>query len=123
MSTYVITGAASGIGAEIARLLRERGHELVAIVRSKARAEELAGPGVRTVVADLERPETIESALASIVDESFAGLVHSAGVADLGSVGETSAAVWSRTLTVNVVSVAEVTRVLLPALRRGRGDV
>src|SRR3954453_5559642 len=105
MSTYVVTGAARGIGAEIARLLGDRGHELVAIVRSKARAEELAGPGVRTVVADLERPEAIEAALAPIVDETFAGLVHSAGIAELGGVTETPAAVWSRTLPVNVVSV------------------
>ncbi|MGC0420459.1 SDR family oxidoreductase [Embleya sp. AB8] len=123
MSTYVITGAGSGIGAEIARQLREQGHDLVAIVRSQRRAEALAGPGVRTVIADLEQPETIAAALAPLVDETFAGLVHSAGVAELGTVAETAAAVWSRTLSVNVVAVAEVTRVLLPALRRGRGDL
>ncbi|MGW1989144.1 SDR family oxidoreductase [Embleya sp. NPDC001921] len=123
MSTYVITGAGSGIGAEIARRLREDGHDLVAIVRSPARAAEVAGPGVRTVVADLECPETIADALAPLAEETFAGLVHSAGVADLGTVAETASAVWSRTLTVNVVAVAEVTRVLLPALRRGHADV
>ncbi|MFI1381730.1 SDR family oxidoreductase [Embleya sp. NPDC020886] len=123
MSTYVITGAGSGIGAEIARLLREGGHDLVAIVRSQRRAAELAGPGVRTVVADLERPETIADALAPLAEETFAGLVHSAGIAELGTVAETAADVWSRTLTVNVVAVAEVTRVLLPALRRGRAGV
>ncbi|MYS81796.1 SDR family oxidoreductase [Embleya scabrispora] len=123
MTTYVITGAGSGIGAEIARRLRESGHDLVAIVRSERRAAELAGPGVRTVVADLERPETIADALAPLAEETFAGLVHSAGIAELGTVAETAADVWSRTLTVNVVAVAEVTRVLLPALRRGRADV
>ncbi|WP_406289727.1 SDR family oxidoreductase [Embleya sp. NBC_00896] len=123
MSTYVITGAGSGIGAEIARLLRARGHDLVAIVRSEQRARDVAAPGVRTVVADLEQPETIEGALGALADETFAGLVHSAGIADLGTVAETPAAVWSRTLTVNVTAVAEVTRVLLPGLRRGRADV
>ncbi|MFI6579743.1 SDR family oxidoreductase [Embleya sp. NPDC050493] len=123
MSTYVITGAGSGIGAEIARRLRESGHDLVAIVRSERRAAELTGPGVRTVVADLERPETIADALAPLAKETFAGLVHSAGIAELGTVAETAEVVWSRTLTVNVVAVAEVTRVLLPALRRGRADV
>ncbi|MET7302147.1 SDR family oxidoreductase [Embleya sp. NPDC005575] len=123
MSTYVITGAGSGIGAEIARRLRESDHDLVAIVRSERRAAELAGPGVRTVVADLERPETIADALAPLAEETFAGLVHSAGIAELGTVAETAADVWSRTLTVNVLAVAEVTRVLLPALRRGRADV
>lgn len=123
MSTYVITGAGSGIGAEVARLLREDGHDLVAIVRSEGRAADLAGPGVRTVVADLERPETIAEALAPLADETFAGLVHSAGVAELGTVASTAVGVWAHTLTVNVVAVAEVTRALLPALRRGRGDV
>jgi len=123
MSTYVITGAGSGIGAEIARLFLDRGHDLLAVVRSRARGDELAGPGVRTVVADLERPDTIAEALAPFADESFAGLVHSAGIADLGTVADTDAAVWARTMTVNVVAVAELTRVLLPALRRGRADV
>jgi len=50
-------------------------------------------------------------------------LVHSAGVGVLGTVADTSAATWRRQFDVNVVAVAELTRLLLPALRAARGRV
>jgi NADP-dependent 3-hydroxy acid dehydrogenase YdfG len=48
-------------------------------------------------------------------------LIHSAGIARLGALAETPVEVWRRTLEVNVVAVAELTR--LPALRAARGHV
>jgi NADP-dependent 3-hydroxy acid dehydrogenase YdfG len=50
-------------------------------------------------------------------------VVHSAGVADLGAVEETSPATWQRTLAVNLAAPAELTRLTLPALRAARGHV
>ena len=41
----------------------------------------------------------------------------------MASVEETPTSMWSETLTVNVVAAAEITRVLLPALRRAAGHV
>ncbi|WP_113702969.1 SDR family oxidoreductase, partial [Nonomuraea lactucae] len=50
-------------------------------------------------------------------------LVHSAGIAPLGRIDETPAGVWRRAMEVNVVAIAELTRLLLPALRRAGGHV
>ncbi len=50
-------------------------------------------------------------------------LVHSAGVGLLGTVAETSAATWRHQFDVNVVAVAELTRLMLPALRAAGGRV
>ena len=50
-------------------------------------------------------------------------LVHSAGVGVLGTVAETPAGTWRRQFEINVVAVAELTRLLLPALRAARGRV
>ena len=50
-------------------------------------------------------------------------LVHNAGVADLGTIAESTVAQWRTTLEANVVAVAELTRLLLPALRTSRGHV
>lgn len=50
-------------------------------------------------------------------------LVHSAGVVTLGRIAETPAEVWRRTMEINVVAVAELTRLLLPALRAAGGHV
>src|SRR5919204_6709235 len=59
-STALVTGASSGIGAELARGLARRGHAVTLVARRLERLEELAGElqrehGVRaeTVSADL----------------------------------------------------------------------
>ena len=66
----LITGASSGLGAGFARLLSERGHEVILCGRDGARlasvAGSLDGPS-RVVVADLTRPvelATVEALLA-----------------------------------------------------------
>jgi len=50
-------------------------------------------------------------------------LVHSAGIGPLGTVEESPAEQWRQTFEINVVAVAELTRLLLPALRAARGRV
>jgi NAD(P)-dependent dehydrogenase (short-subunit alcohol dehydrogenase family) len=41
----------------------------------------------------------------------------------IGTIAETSAATWRHQFDINVVAVAELTRLLLPALRAARGRV
>lgn len=127
MGTYLITGATGGIGAAVAELLHEGGDDLVLTGRSAARLDEtarrLGGGRLRTVVLDLSDPAGIEPALESVELRPLDGVVHSAGVADLGTVAEAPSAAWREQLTVNVAAPAELTRVLLPALRAARGQV
>jgi short-subunit dehydrogenase len=49
--------------------------------------------------------------------------MHVAGTVDLGPVAQLSATSWLHQLTVNLVAPAELTRLLLPQLRAGRGRV
>jgi NADP-dependent 3-hydroxy acid dehydrogenase YdfG len=50
-------------------------------------------------------------------------LVHNAGMARVGPLVDTAVDVWRQMLELNVVAVAELTRLLLPALRAARGQV
>jgi short-subunit dehydrogenase len=122
--THLVTGAGSGIGAELARRLLERGDELVLIARSPARAHELREelPGSTVHVADLADPSTVDGVVADLPD-ALDSVVHAAGVVELGTVAELSAGTWVEQLTVNLVAPAALTRAALPALRRGRGTV
>lgn len=122
MTTHLLTGAGSGIGAVVARHLRERGDEVVAIARSQERAAELADalPGVRTLVADLADPASLDGL---VLPDRLDSLVHSAGVVELGPVADLPTSAWTSQLQVNLVAPAVLTRLALPALRAARGTV
>jgi short-subunit dehydrogenase len=78
---HLLTGAGSGIGRELALRLRDRGDELVLVVRDPAKVADF--PDATVLVADLGDPGAIERlALPDRLDS----LVHAAGVVELGSV-------------------------------------
>lgn len=126
MATHFVTGAGAGIGEATARRLQERGDELVLLARSPRRAEQLASafPGASTVVADLADPSGLAAVLAGQgLPDRLDSLLHVAGVVDLARVAEQPAQVWRQTVDVNLLAPAELTRLLLPALRAARGSV
>jgi NADP-dependent 3-hydroxy acid dehydrogenase YdfG len=126
MATHLITGAGSGIGAAVARRLSDRGDELVLVVRSKERADQLTPrlPGSRALVADLSEPAGMAGTLAGQeMPASLDSVLHVAGVVDLGAVDELTPELWRNTIDVNLLAPAELTRIFLPALRAARGHV
>ncbi|GAB3144531.1 SDR family oxidoreductase [Microbispora hainanensis] len=118
--TALITGASRGVGAAIARALASD-YDLFLGGRD--------GTALDALCAELPaaRPWAVE--LTELTPADVEGidrldlLVHSAGVASVGPLADTPAREWRRLLEVNVVAVAELTRLLLPALRAARGHV
>ncbi|MCK8465740.1 SDR family oxidoreductase [Microbacterium sp. KSW4-16] len=126
MPTHLITGAGSGIGAVLARRLRDRGDDVVAVVRDAGRAREVAEalPGVRVLVGDLAQPGRLSWALSKQqLPDRIDSLIHVAGVVDLGAVADLPPALWEQQLAVNLVAPAELTRLLLPVLRVSQGQI
>ncbi len=78
-------------------------------------------PGARPWPVDLTNLDEVAEAVGGI--DSLDVLVHSAGIGELGTVADTPAAIWRRQFDINVVAVAELTRLLLPALRTAGGRV
>jgi NAD(P)-dependent dehydrogenase (short-subunit alcohol dehydrogenase family) len=124
----VITGAASGIGAGIARACAEQGMRVVLadieFDAAKRVAEEIeaSGASAHAVRTDVSRPEDLEA----LADESFErfGAVHllcnNAGVAQGGTLHELRPEDWQWTLGVNLYGVIHGCRAFVPRwLERG----
>lgn len=121
MGQALVTGATGGIGSALVAALVDAGHEVMAVGRDGDGLDHLAELGARTVTVELEDVDQLGEAIGEVPE--LDALIHCAGVSEIASVGETQPAVWTQTLTVNVTAAAELTRLMLPALRRSRGHV
>ncbi len=132
-SAALITGASAGIGAEIARELASRGHNVVLVARRKPRlealAEELTGEyGVRaeSVASDLSKP-TSRSRIQGRVTQlglDIDILVNNAGFATGGAFHESDPARELEQVHVLVEAVVHLTSTFLPDMvARHRGAI
>jgi 2-dehydro-3-deoxy-L-rhamnonate dehydrogenase (NAD+) len=116
--TAIVTGGAAGIGRRITERLRDAG--------ARVYVWDLADGGIAGATAqtvDVTRPEQIERALAEVV--AGAGgveiLVNNAGIiGGSAPVEEMESVHWRRVVDVNLTGVFEVSRQVVPVMRRAR---
>lgn len=120
----VVTGAAGGLGAGIARAAAKRGMKLaLADINADALhafAAELAGEGIEAVAipTDVSDAAAIDR-LAAEVHDRFGRvrlLVNNAGVEIVGRIWELSVADWERVMRINVLGPILGTRAFAPRM-------
>lgn len=132
-TTVAITGASSGIGAEIARALAGRGYNTTLIARRAERLEELgnelgAGHGTINDVlpADLADPDARDRLVSALHggDRELVGLVNNAGFGSHGRFHELDLEREVGQVRLNVEAVHHLTGAVLPGfVERGAGAV
>lgn len=120
--TALITGATSGIGKVTAQRLSSDFHVLVG-GRDRAAAEAVCAslPSAEPFVADLANAEDVARAAQRV--EALDVLVHSAAILTVHPLEQLTRDHWRELFEVNVFAVADLTRLLLPALKASRGTV
>jgi len=126
--TALITGASSGIGRDLARLLSRDGYDVVLVARSEAKLRELAaslGTGATVIGADLSDPAAPRRVADELARKGVAVevLVNCAGLGVAGPFVENDLAGELAVIQVNIVALTELTKRLLPAMvarRSGR---
>jgi 2-keto-3-deoxy-L-fuconate dehydrogenase len=108
VSRAIVTGGASGIGAAVVTLLRERGFDVAVLDRDPC---------------DLQVDVTDAAAVHAAVGEAAQRLggidvvVNNAGIGAAGTVADNDDEEWHRVFDINVVGMVRVSRAALPYLR------
>jgi short-subunit dehydrogenase len=128
----LITGASAGIGAALARVFAENGHELVLVARRKRRLVELADTiaasgRARPHVSALDLTRT-DAAAQIAVELAQRGLepqyvVNNAGFGLYGEAAELPLAEQLAMIDLNVRALAELSLAFINSLTRRRGGI
>ena len=131
--TALITGASSGLGAELARLHAKNGDDLVLVARNeqkmtalKAEIEERYGITVTIIVKDLSLPTAAEELHAEIQakDIQIEYLINNAGFGGRGTFAERPMEQELMMINVDIVALTKLTKLYLPELTsRGHGRI
>ena len=132
-TTALVTGASSGIGRELARLLAQQGHHVALVARRHDELEALAHElgsrhdvRCRVVTADLADADAPRRILAALYARRITVdvLVNAAAFGTHGPFARSDLDTERRLLQVNVGALMELTHRCLPAmLQRGRGRI
>ncbi|MEO5366680.1 MAG: SDR family NAD(P)-dependent oxidoreductase [Magnetococcus sp. WYHC-3] len=125
--SILISGCSSGIGLAVAEGLRRRGHQVLATARREADVQRLRAEGYDAWPLDLTNADSITAAVAW-ADAASRGrlyaLFNNAAFGQPGALEDLSAAALRAQFETNVIGTHELTRQVIPLLRRqGTGRI
>ncbi|OII22745.1 short-chain dehydrogenase/reductase [Curtobacterium sp. MCBA15_016] len=123
-TVWFITGAARGMGVDIAQAALDAGHRVVATARDAARVTEALGEhdDLLPLSLDITDPAAANDAAAAAVERfgSIDVLVNNAGMFYAGYFEEISDEQYRQQMEVNFFGPLTVTRAILPVMRQQR---
>lgn len=129
MSTILVTGASTGIGQEAALHMARKGHQVYAGLRNPDGADDLKEKiaaqdlSIGIVTLDLTKPDTIDAAVAQIMDETgrIDVLINNAGIGAGQAIEMTPLDVVRDIFETNYFGTVSVLRAVTPIMRKQCG--
>ena len=113
---FLITGASSGIGLEMARILSKKDHELILVARDKEKLQSIQeelGKNVKIIVADLSKEAKVKELYILCKNEKIDGLINNAGFGDCEFFTESDLNKELSMIDVNIKAVHILTKLFL----------
>ena len=113
----LVTGGASGIGAQTVRILATAGARVIVADLNQEAAQKLCdeiGGGASALKMDVTTPESVSAGFHSV--DQLDILINNAGVGHVGSIEECPFDEWRKLMRVNVDGAFLVTQAALPLL-------
>jgi len=123
--TVLVTGAAQGLGAAIARHMHGLGAQLILLDRDEEGLAEIgvACPGATCAVVDLADAEATDRTIAEVVTGPVDTLVHNAAILRVESVDAVSLGTFQATLNVGIQAAFQLTRAAWPNMKECGGSL
>lgn len=124
VKVILVTGASSGIGLSVAKMLAEQGHIIYAASRRGQKGQKFQNGGeLIPVMMDVCDDVLIDKAVRQIIQEQgrIDGVIHSAGMGIAGAAEDTPIADVKLQMQVNYFGVLQVNAKVLPQLRKSKG--
>lgn len=125
--SILITGCSSGIGHASAQVMKARGWRVLATARRPDDLKRLAAMGFDAVALELGDPESVAACAATALDLTggrLDALFNNAAYGQPGAVEDITGDVLRRQFEVNVIGTHDLTRRVVPAMRRaGHGRI
>lgn len=117
--TIIVTGAAQGLGAAVARHLHDQGARLILMDRNEARLAEvkLRCPGAAAAVVDLSDSIATQHAIDQVVTGPVDTVVHNAAILRVEPLEEVSLVSFQATMNVGIQAGFQLTKAVWPSMQ------
>ncbi|MBQ9072658.1 MAG: SDR family oxidoreductase [Bacilli bacterium] len=112
----LITGASSGIGRDIARILSNKGYDLILVARSQKELEKLKielKTNVEIIAMDLSSVDNCKNLYEQVKDKNIDVLINNAGFGTIGSFRKTDMDKELNMIDLNIKAVHILTKLFL----------
>lgn len=112
----LVTGASSGIGKDIARVLSNMGYDIIAVARDGVKLNELKNElktKVEIIAVDLSDPETCKELYKTIRNKNIDIIVNNAGFGEFGEFTNTNLDKEISMINTNITAVHILTKLFL----------